>query len=156
MNARTKHKAVKKGDESPSQSSIKRAAEAFQAARLDANLTQDQIADALRITRERVIRLESGRISDLPPLIYIKGYMREYERLLNLEPQSIERLFVDAYQESRSSDGSVGIKPVRSAEFTSAGQKFSIFLRANPGRILTAVLLVALAGVAAAAGWYFS
>ncbi len=150
------HRQQKKPQRSePSQSSIERAAAAFKAARLSANLTQDQVADALKITRERVIRLESGRVSNLPSLIYIKGYMREFERLLNLEPKSVEQLFVDAYAESQKNDGRPGLKPVRSDEFTSAGQKLSIFLHANPSHILTAVLLVALAGIAGAALWYF-
>ncbi len=156
MSDRPKQKGVKRGDEPPSQSSIRRAAEAFQSARLEANLTQDQVADALKITRERVIRLESGRVSDLPPLIYIQGYMREFERLLDLEPKSVEQLFVHAYEEAQRSTSKAGLQPLRSAEFTSAWQKFSMFLYANPGGILTAVLLVALAGIAFAAWWYFS
>ena len=144
----------KKDEGAPEQTAIERAAEAFKSARIDAGLTQDQVADALKITRERVIRLEGGRVADLPPLIYVKGYIREYERLLGLEPKSIEQTFVDAYEESERSR--VGIKPVRSAEYTSPGQKFSMFLHANPGRLLTAVLLIALAGIASAAWWYFS
>ncbi|MCY4040471.1 MAG: helix-turn-helix domain-containing protein [Gammaproteobacteria bacterium] len=155
MNDRAKQAGSKKLDEPPPQSAIERAAAAFRVARLGAELTQDQVADALKITRERVMRLESARVSDLPPLIFIKGYMREFERLLDLEPRSIEQLFIEAYEEARPSS-KAGLKPVRSAEFTSAGQKLSMFLRANPGRILTAVLLVALAGIASAAWWYFS
>lgn len=145
----------RKGELAKEPLAIERAASAFAGARRDAGLTQDQVADALRITRERVIRLESGRVADLPPLIYVKGYMREYERILGLEANSIEQLFVDAYEASQPAQNSV-LKPVRSNEFTSTGQKFSIFLHANPGPLLTAVLLIGLAGIAGAAWWYFS
>ena len=156
MDAAKPIKRKKKDDAAEAESAIDRAADAFKSARMQAGLTQDQVADALRITRERVIRLESGRVSDLPPLIYVKGYMREYERLLGLEPKSIEQSFVEAYEESRLSMAAKGITPIRSTEYTSPGQKLSMFLRANPGRLLTAVLLLALASMAGAAWWYFS
>ena len=149
-------KSKEKGSAQTVASSIERAAEAFKTARVDAGLTQDQVADALKITRERVIRLEGGRLTDLPPLIYVKGYMREYERLLGLEPKSIETAFVAAFEESQRSTGNQGMKPIRSTEYTSPGQRFSMFLHANPGPLLTAVLLTALAGIAGAAWWYFS
>lgn len=130
------------------------ASEAFERARREAGLTQDQIADALKITRERVIRLESGELSELPSPIYVKGYVREFERILGLERQSIERLFVTALEEHvRATDTSS--KGQRDAVYTSRGQRMSIFLRAYPGRVLTAILLVALGGIAFAAWLVF-
>lgn len=126
------------------------AAESFKQARLDAGLTQDQVADALKITRERVIRLESGTLENLPPLIYVKGYVREFERLLGLEQQSIEGPYIRAIEEHTNAAKN-SAPPIQSTVQASPGQRISMFLRAHPGRVLTAVLLLALAGITFAA-----
>ncbi len=135
---------------------IEEAAEAFKSARLAAGLTQDEVADALKITREKVIRLESGELDELPPLIYVKGYVREFERILGLDPQSIEQPFVRAIEGTSRHANNKAPSPVQSTMYTSPGQRVSIVLRAHPGRALTAILLVALAGIAFAAWWAFA
>ena len=143
-------------DPTPASSLIGEAAGAFKRARLAAGLTQDQVADALKITRERVIRLESGKLDDLPPLIYVKGYVREFERILGLERQSIEQLFVRASDAQAKHSGKNAASPVQNTIYTSPGQRVSILLRAHPGRVLTAILLIALAGIAFASWWAFA
>lgn len=140
----------------PADTLIEEAAEAFKSARLTAGLTQDQVADALKITRERVIRLESGRAEDLPPLIYVKGYVREFERILGLEQQSIEQPFVRAIEEHQRKASNKAPPSIQNTIYTSPGQRVSIFLRAHPGRVLTAILLMALAGIAFSAWWAFA
>lgn len=132
------------------------AAQAFKRARLAAGLTQEQVADVLKITRERVIRLESGNVKDLPPLIYVKGYVREFERVLELDRQSIEQPFVRAIEAHAKHTGKNAASPVQDTIYTSPGQRASIFLRAHPGRVLTAILLIALAGIAFASWWAFA
>ena len=136
-------------------SAMKVASEAFAKARLEAGLTQDQVADALKITRERVIRLEGGDVSELPSPIYVKGYVREFERILGLERQSIERPFVKALEQHAQAVSTNSSPPVRDTIYTSPGQRLAIFLRAHPGRVLTAILLAALAGIAFSAWWVF-
>ena len=136
-------------------SAMQVASEAFAKARLEAGLTRDQVADALKITRERVIRLESGGVSDLPSPIYVKGYVREFERILGLERQSIERLFVKALEQHAQTLSKNSSPPIRNTRYTSPGQRLAIFLRAHPGRVLTTILLAALAGIAFSAWWVF-
>ena len=146
---------MQRSEVSGDRASVEEAAEAFKSARLAAGLTQDQVADALKITREKVIRLERGDLDELPPLIYVKGYVREFERILGLDPQSIEQPFVRAIEGDSRHASNKAPPPVQNTMYTSPGQRVSIFLRAHPGRALTAILLVALAGIAFAAWWVF-
>ncbi len=140
--------------QAPEKSAIEVAAEAFRAARIEAGLTEDQVADALKITRKRVMCIERGDLGDLPPYIYVKGYIREYERILGLEPGSIGQLFVCALKEYAHT-----IKkptPTIGQSYASFGQRVSMFLHTHPGRVLTGILLIALAGIGSIAWWLFA
>lgn len=145
----------KKSGDADARSAMRVASDAFQKARIEAGLSQDQVADALKITRERVIRLENGQASELPPPIYVKGYVREFERILGLERHSIESLFVKALDAHLEAAVNASKGQVRDRVYTPRGQRLAIFLRTYPGRVLTAILLVALAGISFFAWWVF-
>jgi flagellar biosynthesis protein FlhG len=55
-----------------------------------------QIYEKTKINRERLKWLEEEDFTNLPALVYIRGFIVEYAKALNLEPNKV----VDSYLES--------------------------------------------------------
>ena len=72
----------------------------FRAARDDAGMTQDEVADVLHLDVAVVAAIEEGRFAALPMRPYARGYVRNYARVLGLEPDELARRF-DAADEGR-------------------------------------------------------
>ena len=65
----------------------------FRAAREDAGMAPDQVADALHLDVAVVSAIEDGRFADLPMRPYARGYVRNYARLLGLDADELARRF---------------------------------------------------------------
>ena len=65
----------------------------FRAAREDAGMTQDHVADALHLDVAVVSAIEDGRFADLPMRPYARGYVRNYARVLGLDADELARRF---------------------------------------------------------------
>lgn len=61
--------------------------------RLARGLEIERIASQLHLKRETVEALEQDRYADLPDAVFIAGYMRNYARLLGIDPAPIVEAF---------------------------------------------------------------
>jgi cytoskeleton protein RodZ len=62
-------------------------------ARVAKDLTVDQIATELRIEARQLAALEDNRFEQIGPVVFIKGYIRQYGQRLGLDP----RVLMDIY-----------------------------------------------------------
>jgi cytoskeleton protein RodZ len=62
-------------------------------ARVAKDLTVDQIATELRIEARQLTALEDNRFEQIGPVVFIKGYIRQYAQRLGLDP----RVLMDIY-----------------------------------------------------------
>lgn len=69
-------------------------------ARVQAELSVDDVAARLRLTTRQVNALESGDLDALPGLAFARGFIRNYAKLLQIDAQPL----LEAYQ-SQTSDG---------------------------------------------------
>jgi cytoskeleton protein RodZ len=64
-------------------------------------LSVRDIMDATKISRRNLIALEDGDVAALPHPVYLKGYVRNYARLVGLEPDAL----VDVVESQHDGDG---------------------------------------------------
>ena len=110
-------------------------------ARLDAKLSIADVSHVLRIPKDILRNLESGRFDALPGPTYVSGYIRSYARLVDIDHDEITGLLKTHYAHSDQSD----LKPA---------YKFPV-QNYHPPRmsalVASVAVLVALGGYA---GWY--
>ncbi len=104
----------------------------------------NEVSLALKLAPRQVEALESGRYEALPGLAFVRGFMRNYARYLNLDPAP---LLADV--EAALGNTQVDLSPVSNAagDLPVGGRRRA---SAVPAGIIAAVLLVAVLG-----GWYF-
>lgn len=104
----------------------------------------NEVSLALKLAPRQVEALESGRYEALPGLAFVRGFMRNYARYLNLDPAPLL-----AEVEAALGRTQVDLSPVTNAagDLPVGGQRRA---SAAPAGIVAAVLLVAVLG-----GWYF-
>ena len=61
----------------------------LRAAREQQQLTVDDVANVLHLSREHIVALETGDFARLGPQVFVRGYLRSYARLLGLPEQSV-------------------------------------------------------------------
>jgi cytoskeleton protein RodZ len=61
----------------------------LRSARLERNLSLERIATQLHLKPAQLGALENGRYDDLPGPVFIMGYIRNYARQLNLDPEPL-------------------------------------------------------------------
>ncbi|OGT30955.1 MAG: hypothetical protein A3E87_08220 [Gammaproteobacteria bacterium RIFCSPHIGHO2_12_FULL_35_23] len=64
-------------------------------ARERANLSQDDIADYLRINKEIVAKIENDQFQDDEISVYIRGYIRAYAKYVGVPSQEVETYFLN-------------------------------------------------------------
>lgn len=99
-------------------------------ARESLGVSQREVSEALNLSLDTVIALETGDAERLPAPVFARGYVRAYAKLLELDPEPL----VAAMVEASSEPDSVGVGPATNA--TTSG--FSIGL--PPGLDLQKVL----------------
>lgn len=57
--------------------------------RIAAGLSQEVIADKLKLALRQIDALEHDRYDELPGGVFIRGFIRSYARLLNMDPQPL-------------------------------------------------------------------
>lgn len=78
----------------------------FRAARQDAGMTLDAVANALHLDVAVIAAIEEGRFAALPMRPYARGYVRNYARLLGLDADDLAARF-DAADTGRPEPGIV-------------------------------------------------
>ena len=99
-------------------------------ARESLGVSQREVSEALNLSLDTVIALETGDAERLPAPVFARGYVRAYAKLLELDPEPLVAAMVEASSEPES----VGVGPATNA--TTSG--FSIGL--PPGLDLQKVL----------------
>jgi cytoskeleton protein RodZ len=62
-------------------------------ARVAKDLTLEQIATELRIEARQLAALEDNRFEQIGPVVFIKGYIRQYGQRLGLDPRSLMEVY---------------------------------------------------------------
>lgn len=62
-------------------------------ARIAKNLSLEDIANATKIPRTSLAHLEAGRYEALPAAVFVRGFIRSYARVVNLDANTLIRLF---------------------------------------------------------------
>ena len=65
--------------------------------RVALGLTQKQVADELFLTATYISHIDEGRFEQLPNAAYIKGYLRSYARLLEIDGDQIVAAYENEY-----------------------------------------------------------
>lgn len=96
--------------------------ERLRAARLQAGLSVEQLAEVTRISKAYLLAIEEGRFDRLPGPAYVRGFIRLYAAQVALDPDSL----VQDYQQLRrplSPAGSPGSPKLKRVAFTPDGRR---------------------------------
>jgi len=110
-------------------------------ARQNKKLRTEDVAFELRLTPSQVIALEEDDYSRMPEVTYVRGYLRNYARLLGLSPDDI--LLAHARITRNDDLGQVAVTPVSEREIHAVGTGV---------KLLSVLILVAIIG--ASVYWY--
>lgn len=64
-------------------------------------LTMEAVADATKISTRYVQALETNAFDRLPSAIFVRGYLKEIARVLELEPEALTEGYIGLYQRQR-------------------------------------------------------
>jgi hypothetical protein len=59
-------------------------------------LSRDDISTRTKISVERLLAIEQEDVAALPPLVYLKGFVREYAAAVSLDPEDVTRRYIAA------------------------------------------------------------
>lgn len=104
-----------------------------------------EIADSSKISLRYLDALEQDRFDVLPAPVFARGFLREYARVVGLNPDEVVNLFLVAIEERKSVG--VGVEPSRAARARKAPSSFGYGL-------LLALAVIAFLAVAAALSFY--
>jgi cytoskeletal protein RodZ len=79
----------------------------LQEERKKSGLSLEKTAKILRVKREYLEELENGNFKKLPPNVYVKGFLRNYARLLGLKEKQIIRLFAKEALRKERTEGTL-------------------------------------------------
>ncbi|KAF0280004.1 helix-turn-helix domain-containing protein [Spiribacter aquaticus] len=120
----------------------------------DERLRQDKdtamVADALHLNRRTIEALEADDLDRLPPLAYVRGYVRSYSQLLDLDPEPLIRQLAEAggTGEPQTLNPHVGEETRKRRARPVAGR--------GTGFVGVALGLAVIIGALVAGGWWLS
>lgn len=112
------------------------------AAREAAGLTQTDVAGQMRISLRQLVAIEADRYEELPGPVFVRGFIKNYARLLNLDPAPL----LQSLESALSAD-----MPLREQHYEGAMPDS----RSGRARLWLAIFLVLLAGVLGAAAYEY-
>jgi len=115
----------------------------LQQARVNKNLRPEDVAIELRLTTAQVLALEEDDYSRMPELTYVRGYVRNYARLVGVAEDQV--LVAFARLTRKEDHTHRPLSPAREREIHSPGKG-----------ILIAVLLLLLVVAGSAVFWYLN
>lgn len=88
----------------------------LEAAREDKKLSQADVAKALRLSLQWVKDIENDDFTHGAAIIYVRGYLRSYARLLGLSPDSVMNAFdamdlEEEFKKAKSSEEKIVLQP---------------------------------------------
>ena len=85
-------------------------------ARLNRKLTYTQVSDQLKLPTSTIKALEDNSYKNLPPYTYLVGFIRNYAKLLNLDPEKTIAVFKRDYKKTKKKILPTGLtKPLNSS-----------------------------------------
>ena len=121
--------------------------------RLRCEKTPEQIADALHLNRRTIEALEADDYDNLPPLTFVRGYIRAYCQFLEMDPDPLVARLSDAGAgggsqplRAHAGDNAPASRPGRPARPAGRGTGF----------MGVALSLAALIAALVAGGWWLS
>ena len=84
------------------------AGEILKQRREELGLDLREISNTLRIKYSYLKALEDGDMENLPPEVYVKGYIHEYARVLNIDPDPVISSYMQLISQPEPAQG----KPV--------------------------------------------
>jgi cytoskeleton protein RodZ len=138
-----------RSDAAPAAASAGGAGARLKAARETAGLSLDQAAQQLKLAPRQVRALEEEDFAHLPGRTFTRGFVRNYARLLNLDPEDLLALMPDATHAPALNAPALQSTRAMIAELPSGAER-------GPGLARWLIPLVLVACVVAAAGyeWY--
>jgi cytoskeleton protein RodZ len=103
--------------------------------RLEKNISLEEIEKATKIRKKYLIALEENDRENLPPLAFVKGFIKNYSEYLGIDSKQMMTIYRREYDERKSqriSSKEINV-PMRSP-----------FLRITPNSILAGVILFGL------------
>ncbi|KKS95986.1 MAG: XRE family transcriptional regulator [Candidatus Gottesmanbacteria bacterium GW2011_GWA2_43_14] len=107
--------------------------EILKKARLEKRLTLDEVENQIKIRKKYLAALEDNAWVKLPSLPYIKGFLRNYSKFLELKPEEIVAVFRRQYEYDEDDDIlPEGIsKPLNEPVFRFTPQNITIIIFAS-------------------------
>lgn len=106
-------------------------------------LSREDVSRTIKVAIRTLKALESGELEELPHLVYTKGFVKSYARIVKLNPEelgaAVDAIYLEAYGEPEDPEP---VYNARNVQSSSSGW-------------LWIVLIVLLLGLAAGGGWYF-
>mgnify|MGYP000320579977 FL=1 len=119
-------------------------------ARLRREMSVDQVAESLHLDRRTVEQLEADDFDALPPLTFVRGYLRAYCQLMDLDPGPV----VERLADIGVTDNESPLKAHAGAETGSARAPRPV--SRGPGFLGLALGLALLITAVVAVGWWMS
>ena len=117
----------------------------LRAEREQRGLSLVDVAQALKLTQRQVEAMENERFDMLPGAAFARGFLRNYARLLDLDPEPL----LEALSQT-SGIGAPELAPISNAQGTLPAGDGGLRPSALPVVVVAVLLLVAVVG-----GWYF-
>ena len=80
----------------------------LRAAREAQRFSQEQVAETLRLEPAAIVALEEERWERFPALVYARGHLASYARLLGIEPAALLLRMPSADDEPMGEEGALG------------------------------------------------
>ena len=106
-------------------------------------LSREDVSRSIKVAIRTLKALESGELEELPHLVYTKGFVKSYARIVKLNPEelgaAVDAIYLEAYGEPEDPE------PVYNARNVQSSSPSWLWI----------VLIVLLLGLSAGGGWYF-
>ncbi len=108
-------------------------------------LSLDQVENATRIRQRLLQALEENDFAELPAPVFVKGFLRNYAQLLELNPDDVLQMY-----KSQVGDDAVAFRPIALTEPLETGRRFRTGLW---GVLLVIAIVAPLAWIGLRQGW---
>jgi len=102
-----------------------------------AGYTSEKVAAELRLNKQRVIDMENDNFANTMPFTFIRGYLRSYARLVNVDPDKVIEAFDNLGLQPASIDTPLPPNPIKKDR-----QRVNYYVRW--GSYIIAAIIVAL------------
>ena len=100
------------------------------------------IADASKISLRHLQALEADRFDTLPAPVFVRGFLREYARVVGLDPDEVVNVYIQASAAEAAEDSSAEIPRARSTPMSPSPIGYGLLVAA-----IIVVLLALAAGI---------